>query len=297
MNRPDSPNYSATALLLALLCFTFVSAQAQSAPDKEERKPEITSLLGAKYYAQNDDKGDVQAAEVKLAGDPKNVDLIIALGRAQAQVWRYHDAIETYARGMKIAPDNAMLYRHRGHRYISTRQFDKAVKDMKRAAQLNDQDFDIWYHLGLAHYLKGGFASAAEAYRRCLAVAEKAAKDDSIIAVSDWLYMTYRRMKKDAEAAKILERITPQMKVVENKSYFDRLLFYKGLKTEAELVNLEKATDLEIATVGYGLGNWHLYNGNQARAEEYFRKIVSGKYWPAFGFIAAETELARKAKK
>jgi tetratricopeptide (TPR) repeat protein len=297
MNRPDSPNYSATALLLALLCFTFVSAQAQSAPDKEERKPEITSLLGAKYYAQNDDKGDVQAAEVKLAGDPKNVDLIIALGRAQAQVWRYHDAIETYARGMKIAPDNAMLYRHRGHRYISTRQFDKAVKDMKRAAQLNDQDFDIWYHLGLAHYLKGEFASAAEAYRRCLAVAEKAAKDDSIIAVSDWLYMTYRRMKKDAEAAKILERITPQMKVAENKSYFDRLLFYKGLKTEAELVNLEKATDLEIATLGYGLGNWHLYNGNQARAEEYFRKIVSGKYWPAFGFIAAETELARKAKK
>ena len=84
------------------------------------------------------------------------------------------------------------------------------------------------------------------------------------------------------------------MKVKENKSYFDRLLFYQGKKQESELVNLEKATDLEIATVGYGLGNWHLYNGNRAKAEEYFRRIVSGRYWPAFGFIAAETELARR---
>ena len=86
------------------------------------------------------------------------------------------------------------------------------------------------------------------------------------------------------------------MKVEENKSYYDRLLFYKGLKPESELVNLEKASDLEIATVGYGLGNWHLYNGNKAKAEEFFRRIVSGKYWPAFGFIAAEAELARWKK-
>ena len=47
-------------------------------------------------------------------------------------------------------------------------------------------------------------------------------------------------------------------------------------------------------TVGYGLGNWHFYNGNRTKAEEYFRKITTGKYWPAFGFIAAEVELARK---
>jgi hypothetical protein len=31
-------------------------------------------------------------------------------------------------------------------------------------------------------------------------------------------------------------------------------------------------------------------------AEEFFRRIVSGKYWPAFGFIAAEAELARNKK-
>ena len=48
-----------------------------------------------------------------------------------------------------------------------------------------------------------------------------------------------------------------------------------------------------LATVGYGLGNWYLYNGNPAKAKELFQKIVQGTFWPAFGFIAAEVELAR----
>jgi tetratricopeptide (TPR) repeat protein len=265
--------------------------------------PEIVSLLGVKQFAQADDKGEIAKAREKLETDPSNIDLIIALGRAQAGVWRYNDAIETYTRGIKLAPDNAMLYRHRGHRYISIRRFDKAVTDLSKAARLKDDDFDIWYHLGLAHYLKGEYSRAAEAYRKCYAVAEKnrakaepgaEGRDDSIIAISDWLYMTYRRMKNETEADKVIEKIRPQMQVKENASYYHRLLFYKGLKPEAELVNVEKATDLEIATVGYGIGNWHLYNGDRARAEELFRKIVSGKYWPAFGFIAAEAELARR---
>jgi tetratricopeptide (TPR) repeat protein len=280
-------------LLLALLGSLVLSqpGAAQTAPSAT--KPEIVSLLGVKHYAQADEKGEIATAEQKLATDPKNIALLIALGRAQANAWQYQAAIATYSRGLKLAPDNAMLYRHRGHRFISTRRFDNALVDLAKASRLKSDDFDIWYHLGLAFYLKGQFDRAAQAYEKCRAAAEKAGKDDSIIAVSDWLYMTYRRLGQTDEAAKVLERITPQMKVEENKSYFDRLLFYKGLKKEEELINIEKATDLEIATVGYGLGNWHLYNGDKAKAEMYFQRVVKGKYWPAFGFIAAEAELAR----
>lgn len=252
--------------------------------------PEVVSPLGEKFYAQEDKENKIAEAEKKLAADPKNIELIIALGQAQAVVWRYHDAIKTYTRGLELDPNHAMLLRHRGHRYISTRQFDKAVTDLRKAAELNSKDFEIWYHLGLAYYLKGEFAKAADAYEKCLNVADK---DDSRIAVSDWLYMTYRREKKKAAADKVLERITPEMKVEQNKSYFDRLLFYKGLKKEADVVNPEKMNPLEFATIGYGIGNWYLYNGNAAKAKEYFQKVVASKQWPAFGFIAAETDLAR----
>jgi tetratricopeptide (TPR) repeat protein len=283
-------------LLRTLCLFALITAPADLttgvAVAFQDSRPEYVSSSGAKYYSMPDEKNQVGEAEKKLAADPKNVELIIALGRAQATVWRYQDAIATYTRGIEVAPDNAMLYRHRGHRYITLRQFSNAVTDLDRAAKLNDKDFDIWYHLGLAHYLMGAFDKAAVAYEKCRAVVQK---DDSLIAVSDWLYMTYRRAGKQKDAERVLDRITPDLKVEENKSYFDRLLFYKGLKKESDILT-EKLTDLEIATVGYGLANWHLYNGDRDKARQLLERITSGKYWPAFGFIAAETELLRLRK-
>jgi tetratricopeptide (TPR) repeat protein len=254
-----------------------------------QSQPELVSPLGVTFYAQPDEKGTVAEAEKKAAAEPKNIELIIALGRAQATVWRFRDAISTYTRGIELEPSNAMLYRHRGHRYITTRQFDKAISDMERAAKLDGKNFDIWYHLGLARYLKGKFDDAAAAYEKAYQVAEK---DDSRIAASDWLYMSYRRAGDKKKADLALERITTGMKVEENKSYFDRLMLYKGLKKESDIMT-DKLTDLEIATVGYGIANWNLYNGDKAKAKQLFVKITSGKYWPAFGFIAAETELTR----
>lgn len=251
------------------------------------------SLAAAQGPPLPDEKGVVAEAEKKLAADPQNIDLILALGKAQADVWRFQDAIATYTRGIEMAPDNPLLYRHRGHRYVTTRQFDKAVADLEKGDRLDSKSYDILYHLGLAHYLRGDFAKAAAAYRRCREVAPN---EDSLAAVSDWLYMTYRRMKREEEAAEVLERIKPDMKIKENSSYFNRLLLYKGLKKESELIG-EKATDLEIATLGYGLGNWRLYNGNIDKGREYFERVVKGKYWPAFGFIAAEVELARMGRK
>ena len=264
-------------------------ALALSVLTQTQGEPELVSPLGVKFYALPDEQGLIAEAQNKLAADPKNVGLLIELGRIQAGVWRYKDAIATYTRGIEMDPKNALLYRYRGHRYITLRQFDQAAADLERAAKLNNNNFDIWYHLGLAYYLKGDFAKAAAAYEKCRALADK---DDSLIAVSDWLYMTYRRLKQPAQAARVLKRITPNMKVEENKSYYDRLLLYKGLKKESDIFN-GQMTDLEISTVGYGLGNWHLYSGRPAKAKEYFQKVVSSKFWPAFGFIAAETELVR----
>lgn len=280
-----------------VLAGTMLIVAAQGTPAKEP-KPEYVSPLGMKHFANKDEKGEVAKAEKALDADPKNIDLLIALGRAQGTIWRYNDAIATFTQALKLDPNNPRLYRLRGHRYLSLRQFDKGLLDLKQAAMLNgrggkdaDLDFDILYHLALAYYLKGEFPKASAYYERCRDLVKT---DDRLIAVSDWLYMSLRRQKRDAEAAKVLERITTQMKPGDNKGYYDRLLFYKGLKKENELLDFEKGTDLEVATIGYGLGAWYLYNGNRAKADEYFKKATSRKHWGAFGYIAAEAELVRK---
>ena len=164
------------------------------------------------------------------------------------------------------------------------------MADLERAAKLSDREFDIWYHLGLAYYLQRDFARAADAYTRAR---DAGTKDDNIIAASNWLYASLRRQKKIGRGGpRALERIRPDMNVQEDKMYFALLLFYKGLKQESEVLH-PQLTDMEAATVGYGIGNWHLYNGRPARARQVFQNIVAGKEWAAFGFISAEAELAR----
>src|SRR5688572_19753158 len=77
-------------------------------------------------YRSLPDTGAVARAQSALAADPRNVDKIIALGVAQSGVRQFREAIETFTRGITVAPENAMLYRWRGHRYLSVREFDKA---------------------------------------------------------------------------------------------------------------------------------------------------------------------------
>ena len=286
---------SALTVAVSLACFFCLAWTLSLSAGQQE--PEVVSPLGRKLFATSAEGEELAKLQATLGealrtveADPDNVKAIIGYGRALAGLWRYHEAIEVYSKGIMAHPDEAMLYRHRGHRYISIREFGKAATDLAKAAALNDKDFDIWYHLGVAHYLRGDFDKARAAYESCLKVT---ADDDSRIAISNWLYATLRRLGQKKDAAKILEGINEDMKVEENTSYHNLLLFFKGLKTEDEILNWAENSELDAATVGYGIGCCNLYSGQKEKARGFFEKIVTGRYWPAFGFIAAEAELAR----
>ena len=120
LSRP--PMRITTAVGLAVLAV---------APLAHAQQVQYRSLTGVEFRAQPD-TGGVARAEVALKGDPKNVQLILALGLAQAAIRQYREAIATFSRGIKIDPTNALLYRWRGHRYISTGQVTKALADLER---------------------------------------------------------------------------------------------------------------------------------------------------------------------
>ncbi|MGD8699836.1 MAG: hypothetical protein PVJ43_11125 [Gemmatimonadales bacterium] len=277
------------------------------------------SLLGDTLYAPElpaDVSADRQAqraeARADYEADPTDADAIIWYGRRTAYLGDYRTAIAIYSEGIERHPDDPRLYRHRGHRYISVRQFDAAIADLERAAQLiagredeiepdgmpNARNIptstlhsNIWYHLGLAYYLQDDLETALRAYRDCLKVSHN---PDMQVATSHWLYMTLRRLEREAEAEAVLEPIHAEMDIIENSSYHRLLLMYKGELTAAGLLDeAEAAGGLENATLGYGIGNWHAYNGRPKQAESIFRTILKGQQWAAFGYIAAEADVAR----
>ncbi len=103
--------------------------------------------------------------------------------------------------------------------------------------------------------------------------------------------MIKRRMGDEEGAKKVLDAITADMNVIENFSYHKLCLFYKGEMTVAELIGDGEDTP-SGASAAYGLANWYYYNGEDEKAEEHLQALVASNSWAAFGFIAAEADLA-----
>jgi len=248
---------------------------------------EYRSPAGVVYRAQLD-TGAVARAESALAAEPRNVERIIQLGVAQSGVRQFREAIQTFTRGLAIEPNNALLYRWRGHRYLSVRDFAHAKADLTRGARLDSTIYGIWYHLGIVRYAGRDFTGAANAF----ATAQRRAPDAAELAGStDWLWMSLMRAGKKADAKKMLDRRPDSLPIA--NAYARRLKLYRGEITPDSLFTPSDTGDVQVATLSYGLGNWYLVHGDTARAREWFERSIRSGGWPAFGFIISEIELRR----
>jgi tetratricopeptide (TPR) repeat protein len=275
--------------------------------------PEVYRAPPMSPEARREAEAKLAEARAAYEKDRGDADALIWLGRRTAYLGRFDEAIRLYAEGIRKHPRDARFYRHRGHRLITTRRFAEAVSDLEKAARLikNRKDevepdglpnarnvptgtlgSNVWYHLGLARYLLGDFREALEAYREC----EKFSKNpDMLVATSHWLYMTLRRLKREEEAQRVLERITPGMDVIENGDYYRLLLMYKGETTPESLLAdaAKERSGVGYATVAYGVGNWHVYTGRPEQSLRLFLELMQLPQRTSFGYIAAEAELER----
>jgi hypothetical protein len=147
---------------------------------------------------------------------------------------------------------------------------------------------NVWYHLGLAYYLKQDWPLALAAFRNGYRLG---GYDDNLVSTGHWIYMIARRMGDEVAAAEAVADISADMNIIENMSYHQLCLLYRG---DLEISDLMDANgdDPSNAAVAYGLANYLYYNGDKARSDELLRRIVSGSSWSSFGYIAAEADLA-----
>jgi tetratricopeptide (TPR) repeat protein len=298
----------ASASLAGLVAVAGIGATRLPQAPTAAPKPEVVSPLGKSFVAKPDTSGAIAKVDAALAKDPKNIDLLLDAAGARATVLQFADAIRLYTQVIALAPADVRAYRFRGHRYISTRRFDLAVADLEKATQLAPTSYDVAYHLGLAKFLKGDFAGAAAAYGRCLAAKTGAGPlpqgwrdcstvstdDESRVSISDWLYRSLRRAGRPDEAKRLLDGISDTWPIKDNAAYYDALLFYKGLRTETQIIPADAFKENTGVTTGYGIANFYLAQGQTEQACALLRRIVDDEaHWNAFGFIAAETDLTR----
>ncbi len=306
--------------LILCVCLGILTGSCTKNPQELNVLPDVSpgvqalSLLGEPLYASAPSDSilaKLEEAKNTYNADPENADNIIWFGRWTAYAGDYREAILIYSEGIREFPDDARFYRHRGHRYISIREFDRAIQDFEKAATLIEGKEDriepdgmpnaknipvstlhtnIWYHLGLAYYLKHDLESAMRVYRRGI---EASTNDDMLVAMTHWLCMTLRLLGMEDDANKALDPIHKDMNVIENQVYHRLCLFYKGELVLEELAENE-FSDIMNDAAAYGIGNRYLYNGQRDKARQIFEQILTHKTWASFGFIAAEADFVRE---
>ena len=301
------------SLLVIATCLAIGPMQAGWIQDRPLSRFINRSAPPVSPEAEQRMKRQLADARAAYKANPHDADAIIWLGRRLAYPGQFKEAIDVFSEGIRKFPNDARFYRHRGHRYITLRRLDLAIKDFKRAASLikgkpdevepdgqpnarniptSTLQFNIWYHLGLAYYLTGDYQKALASYRECLKVSKN---PDALVATIHWQYMTLRRLNRTNEAKRLLSAVATGLEIIENDGYYQLLLMYKGLISPQELLEQvsKQPAGAGSHSVLYGIGSWYLYNDQRDEAMAIFKRILSTDQWTSFGFIAAEADLER----
>lgn len=303
---------SKVVIVLILSALFFNSCRSKSTrAEQHSASPVVISPLGIELVAAEPGKKlkeQYLKAKQAYTEDPNSADKIIWYGRRTAYLGNFADAVSIYTEGIVKFPKDARFYRHRGHRYISLRKFDKAIQDFEKAGELiqgtqneiepdgmpNVQNIpvsslhgNVWYHLGLAYYLVHNYQRAYEAYLKCR---DSGSNADNVVSSTHWLYMIQRRLGNKELADSLLMPIKENSEVIENTNYYKLCKFYKGLLPIDSLSptgNSNAASD----AIKYGLANWYFYNEEKEKSKELLEELLRGDSWSSFGYIAAESDL------
>lgn len=295
--------------MLFLMLLLVAGATASRAADA----PQATSLFGQPLYTpapSPETLAKYQAAKADYEADPGNADKLIWYGRRAAYAGDLKEAIRIFSEGARKFPQDARILRHRGHRYITTRQFGKAIADFEKAYALvagkkdeiepdgapNARNIplttlgsNIRYHLGLAYYLKHDWKKALRFFGEEVQLADN---DDRRISADYWYYQILRRMGDEKQAAVFLKTVPEKPDLIENETYWRALRLDKGEITETEAMK-DGAKDPAGIAVAYGVANYHLISGDKAGAFQRMNAMVDDvSGWAGFGYIAAESDLA-----
>lgn len=251
-------------------------------------------------------------AEAKAAWErnPQNVDSIIWYGRRVGYTGAFAEAVAIYSEGLRLHPNDARLLRHRGHRYISLRDFPAAISDLTRARDLvvgradeiepdgqpnargiptSTLHSNIRYHLALAHFVTGDLGTSAALWEED---AKLSPNVDQRVASTYWWVVSAALMGNSEVVRDALAPVRANWDVIENGSYHRLLLFFRGDLAEDALLS-ERSTALELQTIGNGIAQWHLAQGRRRPAETMLRRVLASGPSASFGYIAVEATAAK----
>ncbi|MGB4138147.1 MAG: tetratricopeptide repeat protein [Microbacterium sp.] len=238
---------------------------------------------------------------------PDDVRLRRFRGHRRISIRDFDGAVDDFRRavqGLESIEDGYELYQHEVEKDVTSLLLDRDEEVRAQFLPMSAADgaesiysttfrAAVWYHLGVALYLRGDVEECLEVFERSFQESHHA---EGWVASLDWLYMALRRLGRTDEADDVLERFRRLTEVDESDpGYTERMRLYAGERTPEQIIGVDSSRSLVNATQLYGVGNWLLYNGRRDEAHDVFRQVLDTQARYAFAYIAAEAELADTA--
>jgi tetratricopeptide (TPR) repeat protein len=284
-------------MLIAAILFA-VMQQTVSASDLAVRQ-------GNNAYELREYDRALTAFDRAIQLDSKNVQAYRRRAAALASLRRFADAVAACSNGMAANPGETTLLVDRGHYYLNLHRIDLALADLSRVEamrtdtvvvplnardrieRLQGEDYQLWFHLGLAKYLDGQFAAAVDTFDKCIRTAR--------FTCEGWRYLALRHAGRDKEAQAFLDSTFAVTAGVRRRTDLLRSIIFT-FKVRSWDVDPSDLPDdpLDRSTIAYNVGIWHLLNGRTDRARTFFELATTAPSdSDAFGALAAEAELKR----
>jgi tetratricopeptide (TPR) repeat protein len=157
--------------VVSVLLFCCCLLTACAPPAKKAEDQNVHYILGVSYLRENNSTLALQEFQKALAIDSRNPDVYVGLGRAYHLKKAYAEAEKQYLQALKIRPDDPLTENNLGALYLDMERLDDAARHFGRAAaNLTFPNAEVSYAgLGYAHFLKGEYLEAIDAYKKALA--------------------------------------------------------------------------------------------------------------------------------
>jgi tetratricopeptide (TPR) repeat protein len=267
-------------------------------------------VVGSLHAQAAPDTSALARAKAAYDRTPTNADSIIWYGRRIGYTGAFADAVAIFSEGIRLHPNDARMFRHRGHRYISLRDFAAARADLEHALELErgrpDQvepdgqpnargiptstlHSNIRYHLALAYFLTNDLERAAALWEED---AKLAGNLDQRVASTYWWVICAAQLGQFEVARAALAPIRRDWDIIENGSYHRLLLYFRGDIPEDSVLP-RRPSALEVQTIGNGIAQWHLAMNRRAQAVTVLRSVLETGPSASFGFVAVEATAQR----
>ena len=270
--------------------------------------PEEPEAYEAKIKELNN---DYEEAKKDYAANPDDSEKLLWFARKTEILGNFMESTGLYSVGIEKWPDNPQFYRFRGHRFALLRRIDLAISDFLKAAELiegkedipevyasganpdklgvSSFNWNVYYHQGFTYVAALDHEKAETAYRKCF---DNIDVFESEVSTCHWLYMVLLRLGKKEEADKLLEKIKPDMKLIEVGAYYDTLLMYKGYTTPDELLDKYRAKGgASFMVPAQAIANMFLANGEIGKAVNLYKELREKGNWTGGVHLIAEAEL------